>query len=578
MSDFKWRTGRYVFVTVLLALLVTVADIRLAQAAVKLSESAVNLCVGDTCQLSLTGTTKKVTWKSSKTSVAKVTSKGKVTARGKGVATITATVSKKNYKCKVTVNKTFKLDRASVSVRRNTEITAFLSASGGLSSSVADKKICSVSFGKWDGDYMPITIVPKKVGSTTIKFTNTANKESCTLSVKVTALPAIASFQPSVISTGSDTVMAGENKFSVPFSLSNAATKTYLKIYDENGAVVRAISIGALKANKKKTVVWDGKDDDGNPLSGTFTYAVVADGTRTDAEETVKVLPASPFGKGDGTQKNPYLVSSLEELYLIRNYNGSYFAQDADIDFNYGMTAQLFDDSDPFAGVFDGSYDGKSYRMINLCGYNSVFGSIGAEGTVKNVSLGNCVLNTIGSLLAFSNQGTIDNCSVDSMSKIWCNAGNQAAMLVMYNKGVIRDCTVYGSLNVKASNVIGATILKAGGVAFQNSGTIAKCSSSVQIVQEISVGTYVPGLMHEVYSGGVVAENASGAIVTQCVFTGTVSTTVILPETVKDVTPAQTYKAYYGFVAGTNNGYIGSCINAVGNGLAAQGTGNGTVQ
>ena len=81
----------------LLVLMVTVLDIQSAKAAVRLSDSSVNLCVGDTCRLKVTGTTKKIVWKSSKTSVAKVSSKGLVTARGKGSATITATVDKKSY-------------------------------------------------------------------------------------------------------------------------------------------------------------------------------------------------------------------------------------------------------------------------------------------------------------------------------------------------------------------------------------------------------------------------------------------------------------------------------------------------
>lgn len=579
MSNWKKKTGRSVILTVLLVLLVTVADIRPAQAAVKLNASSVNLCVGDTYQLEVTGTTKKVTWKSSKTSVAKVSSKGLVTAKGKGSATITATVSKKDYKCKVKVNKTFKVDKTSVSIKKNTEVTAFLSVSGGVNASVTDKKICSVSFGKWDGDYMPVTIVPKKVGSTTIKFTNTKNTEYCTLTVKVTALPSVASFQNASISTGADTLIVGESKLSVPFSLNRTATKTYLRIYDESGAIVRSISLGKLSANKKKTAVWDGKDDDGVPLNGTFSYAVIADGNRTNGKGIVHTLPESPFGKGDGTSKNPYLVSNLNELYLMKSYNGAFFAQDEDIDCDYVPVQQLFDSADPFVGTFDGSYADKSHRISNMSGYNSIFGSIGASGVVKNVNLSNCVLNTIGSLLAFTNEGTVDTCTVDSMSRILCNAGNQAAMLVMYNKGVIRDCQVYGSLNVKASGAVGSTTLKAGGIAFQNSGTIAKCTSSVQIAQEIIVGTYIPNTVHEIYSGGITAENASGAFVRECVFTGSIATNVILPDAVKDVTPAQTYKAYSGFVSGTNSGYIVGCINAsVNSAVGAQGTGSGTVQ
>lgn len=47
---------------------------------------------------------KKIKWTSSKKSVATVNNKGVVVAKKKGVATITAKIGKKKYKCKVTVN------------------------------------------------------------------------------------------------------------------------------------------------------------------------------------------------------------------------------------------------------------------------------------------------------------------------------------------------------------------------------------------------------------------------------------------------------------------------------------------
>ena len=46
---------------------------------------------------------KKIKWSSSNKKIATVSSKGKVTAKKKGTATITAKVSGKSYKCKVTV-------------------------------------------------------------------------------------------------------------------------------------------------------------------------------------------------------------------------------------------------------------------------------------------------------------------------------------------------------------------------------------------------------------------------------------------------------------------------------------------
>jgi hypothetical protein len=72
-------------------------------AAIKLSKKEITLEAGKSQTLKITGTKQKVTWSSSKTSVATVSSTGKVTAKGAGTAVITATVNKKKYTCKITV-------------------------------------------------------------------------------------------------------------------------------------------------------------------------------------------------------------------------------------------------------------------------------------------------------------------------------------------------------------------------------------------------------------------------------------------------------------------------------------------
>ena len=98
------------------------------------------------------------------------------------------------------------------------------------------------------------------------------------------------------------------------------------------------------------------------------------------------------------------------------------------------------------------------------------------------------------------------------------------------------------------------------------------------IEQEIKVGTYVENMVQEIYTGGIVADNASGAFVTECVFSGMISAKATLPDAMKDAL-AQVYKEHSGFVAGSNNGYIGKCTNAsTGDSLNAQGMGNGTVE
>lgn len=78
-----------------------------AKKSIVLNKSELTVTVGTTKTLTatVTGLSGKVTWKSSKTSVAKVNSKGKITAVKAGKATIKATIKGKTAECVVTVKK-----------------------------------------------------------------------------------------------------------------------------------------------------------------------------------------------------------------------------------------------------------------------------------------------------------------------------------------------------------------------------------------------------------------------------------------------------------------------------------------
>lgn len=79
-------------------------NVSVAQAAqVKLNAKKVTLQKGKKKTLKLKDATGKITWKSSKKSVAAVSKKGVVTAKKPGKVTITATNKGKKYKCTVTV-------------------------------------------------------------------------------------------------------------------------------------------------------------------------------------------------------------------------------------------------------------------------------------------------------------------------------------------------------------------------------------------------------------------------------------------------------------------------------------------
>lgn len=69
----------------------------------RLNKKTVTLRTGKSTRLKVTGATEKITWRSTKKSVASVSSSGKVTAKKAGVAKICAKVSGKKLYCTVTV-------------------------------------------------------------------------------------------------------------------------------------------------------------------------------------------------------------------------------------------------------------------------------------------------------------------------------------------------------------------------------------------------------------------------------------------------------------------------------------------
>lgn len=69
----------------------------------RISKTSVNLYTNGSYTLKMLDTRQKVSWRSSKTSVATVNSKGKITAKKTGTANITAVVSNRKYTCKVVV-------------------------------------------------------------------------------------------------------------------------------------------------------------------------------------------------------------------------------------------------------------------------------------------------------------------------------------------------------------------------------------------------------------------------------------------------------------------------------------------
>lgn len=226
---------------------------------------------------------------------------------------------------------------------------------------------------------------------------------------------------------------------------------------------------------------------------------------------------SSAFDGGEGTIDNPYLISTAEQLKKINHGMDKYYRLTKNIDFSredsfdsLGKTkVGDFIEYEPFNGILDGN--GHSISNITIIGddYAGLFGRIGEDGIVKNLSL-NCVkIRTTGY-----------SCAKES------SYSNYIGIIAGENQGIIRNCQIY-STNIKNDveifndvEIISETsnegvnrcvYFYVGGVAGKNNGIIEFVSMSQTSINVESTHNFHGASTSEnkniVYVGGVSGYN-----------------------------------------------------------------------
>lgn len=132
--------------------------------------------------------------------------------------------------------------------------------------------------------------------------------------------------------------------------------------------------------------------------------------------------------EGEGTEENPYLIKSLDDLKVFRDdvnsgntYDGEYVELTGDINLSGIEWSPIGNSTNKFLGTFDGGNYTISNLVVSVETNNA--GLFGFASVIKNVKLNNanvtgvvCVGALVGELE--SSVGTVDNCHVSGIINI----------------------------------------------------------------------------------------------------------------------------------------------------------------
>lgn len=216
------------------------------------------------------------------------------------------------------------------------------------------------------------------------------------------------------------------------------------------------------------------------------------------------------FSGGDGTADSPYIINTIGDFKVLardvnngNSYSGTYFkVGKAEIDFS-GITytaigrGEYDTNGNEVVIGFSGNFDGNGVSIMNLSTDKALFGYIGKNGLVANVTIDeSCKINGYTSNvagIAGSNKGTIDNCV--NFAAVSCTKYHVAG-ICGDNMGTISNCKNYGAITCESEN--GMT----GGIAGDlDAGNILNCENYGNVVSD---GFWIGGIV-----GLITGQNSS---------------------------------------------------------------------
>lgn len=277
-----------------------------------------------------------------------------------------------------------------------------------------------------------------------------------------------------------------------------------------------------------------------------------------------------PYGGGDGTENNPYVIETLEHLQQLKesvnngtNYEGTFFILKNSISISDSEWTPIgtatcttsgnswsISAEKPFQGTFDG--DNNEISGLSITGDKNVqglFGYVGNNGKVKNLIVSGSVKGNvlIGGIVGY-NKGTVSGCHnkvAVGAKGLFHDTGNNAGGggVVGTNVGTVKGCTNSGLITGITAHATKEGCYKdgtnIGGVVGGNSGTVTECWNTGTVNAAGNTGGVLGanyGTLSKSYNAGDVAGtswsvagllgiNRRGGVVENCYNTGTLNST-----------------------------------------------------
>ena len=193
----------------------------------------------------------------------------------------------------------------------------------------------------------------------------------------------------------------------------------------------------------------------------TLQSHTTASAKQIERAKLVRMRPVLPaFGGGRGTEEDPFLVASAEDLKTLSYVSddelisGSFYKQTADIDLAgialtpIGTTYEV-----PFAGSYDGDGHVISNLSVNTAGANAgLFGYL-KDAVVKDIIIESATVqagaNYAGAIAGVMNGGSISGCRVDENSSISSAARGAGGIVGFVRNGKISECASHAVMTAE---------------------------------------------------------------------------------------------------------------------------------